>query len=515
MCKKLMFLISFVALLGLVNVASAIDWIGTGSFCDPANWDGGVVPGPGDEARIECDSGQGDIVIDCDFTVNRLHGPSYESDCNQTMTIVSGTGLVNDRWRAAMEGDGIGTVDWTGGTITCDGEMRCNDDAKWRAYFNMSGSSMLIVNNRVRSGDSGGNDNQTHWSFTGDAIAAIDGYLRVGDDGGGSINVGGNASVTTGDELYIVCREMSATMDFSGNCEVYVGDQLRIGNPGQAGGKAPTTSALTMSGGTVNCRDAQLGWETYPDHSSTTVMTGGVLVCRDRLLVGGGSGSGPSTVSIQGGEIVIESGASLHIQETGQVDICGGTIKIRGNAIADVFEMVCDGSGRLTGCGFAAGVAAEFDGTYTVVTGITGVDPDQAYCPDPANGAERVRSLVTEVVLKWTEGECIGTRGRNIIFFGPASECEAVCSDTQGGPYNVGVTRAGIAEWNVGNLPLWECYCWKVDTFCQAGNTVTGNCWTFCTGCDDIPGDHNRDCLVNFIDYAHVVDDFGETLFWP
>ena len=75
MYRKLMFLISFVALLALVNVASADDvvWIGTGSFCDPANWDGGVVPGPEDEVIIDCDNGGG---APCDFQVelNRTRG---------------------------------------------------------------------------------------------------------------------------------------------------------------------------------------------------------------------------------------------------------------------------------------------------------------------------------------------------------------------------------------------------------------------------------------------------------
>jgi hypothetical protein len=86
---------------------------------------------------------------------------------------------------------------------------------------------------------------------------------------------------------------------------------------------------------------------------------------------------------------------------------------------------------------------------------------------------------------------------------------------TQSDPEFQGLRGAGSPCFNVGNLPLWTCWCWRVDTFCQAGNTVKGDVWTFCTGCEDIPGDVNRDCLVNFEDYACVAGDFGETDFWP
>jgi hypothetical protein len=519
MCKKLMFLISFVALLGLVNVASAIDWICSEpncSFCDPTAWDGGVVPGPGDEARIECDSGQGDIVIDCDFTVNRLHGPSYESNCDQTMFIVSGTGLCTDRWRAAMEGDGVGTVDWTGGTITSVGEMRCNDDAKYRAYFNMSGTSTLIVTHRIRSGDSGGNDNQTHWSFMGDSIVAVDNYLRVGDDGGGSINAGGNASVNIGYNMYIVTRELSAEMNFSGDCEVWVDSDLTVGNPGQSAYKAPTTADMTMTGGTVSARRVRLGWEpgAPADFSCTVDISGGLLIAREDLQVGE-----KTTVTISGGEVRVEDEDTLEIDAGGSIDICGdGALKVRGNVVNELAEMVCDGSGRITGCGGAPGVVIEFDGTYTVLTGNPDFDPKQAYCPSPADGATRIQAVNTDVVLCWAAGDSVGRSGRHFVYFG--SDCEAVAAAEPGDPEYITFLRADVLCYNVSENPalpltLWECYCWRIDEFNADSSITRGNVWMFCTGCEDIPGDCNRDCLLNFEDYAETVDDYGEVIYWP
>jgi hypothetical protein len=507
MCKKLMFLISFVAQLGLVNVASAIDWIGTGSFCEPSKWDGGVVPGPDDEAWIDCDQGGGDIVIDCDVEVDELRGPAIEADCNQTMDIVSGTVLA-DNWRAAMEGDGVGIVNFSGGSVTSDGEMRVNDDAKFRAYFNMSGTSILVCNYRVRSGDSGGNDNQTHWSFTDDAIVSVDHYLRIGDDGGGSFTLSGNASLNIGYNLYFVCRESSVTVDVSGG-EAWVANEFRLGNPGQAAGKAASTCNMTMTGGTINARRVRMGWEPYPDFSSDVDMSGGLIVCREDLQIGENT-----TVSLTGGEIRIDSSDSLEIDSGGNLDICGGTLKIKGNVAADVAALVCDGSGRLTGCGTAPGVVIEYDGTYTVVTGTTeGIDPDKAFCPDPANGAVEVQSVVTEVVLCWEPGASVGTRGRHLVYFG--TDPAAVLAAGPGDPENVCVNRADVLCCNVGNLPLWTQHCWRVDEFNEDGSTTTGDLWCFTTGCAAIPGDTNMDCLVNFEDYACVAGTFGDEQFWP
>jgi hypothetical protein len=115
-----MFLTSLVMLLGLVNIVAAdIDWIGSGPpwrWCDPANWAGGVLPGPDYNVWIDCVNGSGDVVIDCDVHINRLRGPAQEGDCNQNMDIVSGDILIDDYWRAIYEGRKDCSVTATGGS---------------------------------------------------------------------------------------------------------------------------------------------------------------------------------------------------------------------------------------------------------------------------------------------------------------------------------------------------------------------------------------------------------------
>ena len=285
MCKKLTFLISLVALLGLVNVAPAeIVWIGAGSFCDPANWDGGVVPGPGQEAWIDCDQGGGDIVIDCDVEVGNLRGPAIEADCNQTMEIVSGN-IVCESWRAAMEGSKTCIIDMCHGTFYSAGEVRWNDDAADVAYINIHCDFVFTCDNRVRSGDSGG---MTHITITEDAVVNVAGYMRIGDDGGGSFTASGNAQVNVGEDLYFVGREMSVTVDVSGNCEIYVGSRFGLGNPGQLGGTAPPRLAPRILSLAGSREKASRGQAATLSSSEPTVLNWSRRLCSARGTPPGG-----------------------------------------------------------------------------------------------------------------------------------------------------------------------------------------------------------------------------------
>ncbi|UCC99022.1 MAG: discoidin domain-containing protein [Phycisphaerales bacterium] len=72
MCRTLIFLASFILVLGSVSNAAEIFWSDGDAthnhlWTDPDNWLGGVVPGPGDEAQVlspEADAGHGPIIRD-------------------------------------------------------------------------------------------------------------------------------------------------------------------------------------------------------------------------------------------------------------------------------------------------------------------------------------------------------------------------------------------------------------------------------------------------------------------
>jgi hypothetical protein len=508
MCKKLMFLISFVALLGLVNVASSdtICWDGggaTSSFCEAENWDGDVVPGPDDTA---CGDTGKDILIDCDVTVKHIRLPAYDPPDGETigLDIISGD-IVAESWRCIWKGDDVNcTVNATGGSMTLTGGDKCGwtEDGGTTTFghYNLGGDFVLdVAAGPLRAGDNGGN---VFMTFTDDAIISVAGYTRLGDDGAGGFVFAGNVSCnflgkyeTFDAGLEIGCRDNANYFYLQDNAEVYIEHTAHLAkhddNPGM----------VYVSGGTMNANWFLLKNGTDLD------MTGGLIIARDKFSVKDGS-----TAAVSGGEIRIESNDTLEIDSGSSIDLCGGVLKIKGNAMADIGTMACDGSGKLTGCGTAAGVVAEYDGTYTVVYAAD-VDPKKAYCPVRANGAERVPSLVSKVILCWQPGSGVGSRGRHLVYFG--SDCDAVANAGPGDPENVCVNRAIDLCCDVGNLPLWECFCWRVDEFNEDGTTSTGDLWTFCTGCEDIPGDCNRDCLLNFEDYATTVDDFGEQIYWP
>ncbi|MHC4528198.1 MAG: hypothetical protein ACYS29_10005, partial [Planctomycetota bacterium] len=304
-----------------------------------------------------------------------------------------------------------------------------------------------------------------------------------------------------------------------GNAEVYVEEDFRLGNPGQAAGKAPATATMTMTGGTLNADRVRLGWRPYnpADFSCTVDMSGGLIVARSDLQIGE-----KTTVNLTGGEIRIGSGDSLDIDVGGKLDICGGVLKIRGNHVFDIMMMLCEGYlGGITCCGSTLCCAVEYDGTWTIIRydPDCDADADQAYCPNPPDGAENVRSALTEVCLEWTNGGCLGTRGRACVLFG--SDCSAIenagCCEQPIGPcYEFWTIPPRLPPAGcVGNLPLWTTYCWRVDQWCQDATCVKGKVWRFTTGCEDIPGDCNRDCILNFEDYAATVDDFGQKIYWP
>jgi len=149
----------------------------------------------------------------------------------------------------------------------------------------------------------------------------------------------------------------------------------------------------------------------------------------------------------------------------------------------------------------------------------------QAWLPSPTDGADEVAANTCALILKWNEGNCLGTQGRNFVYFG---DCEKVTNQATapGAGWNTGPPAGtflgevypngtGKAQKNVGMLPLWTTYCWRIDQACQTGPVCRGDVWTFTTGCELIGGDANLDCLVNFLDYAAVASTWMDEQFFP
>jgi hypothetical protein len=200
----------------------------------------------------------------------------------------------------------------------------------------------------------------------------------------------------------------------------------------------------------------------------------------------------------------------------------GGKLILDGNKFPKIWDLV--NSGKLTGCGSARGIVIDWGGTNpgkTTVTSTCGINFCQAWAPDPPDGATEVRpGLATGgITLCWNEGDCLGVQGRNAVYFG--TDFSDVNDATTTDPIFLGWIPPfpyGEPCRNVGILPLWETYYWRVDQYNKvAGNppVTKGRVWRFTTGCELIEGDLNMDCLVNFLDFAELASTFGQEDFWP
>jgi hypothetical protein len=147
-------------------------------------------------------------------------------------------------------------------------------------------------------------------------------------------------------------------------------------------------------------------------------------------------------------------------------------------------------------------------------------DDDKASNPSPEDGETGVKCVITEVVLEW--GPSCPVLGcpmcRHFVFFGDD------CQDVEDAPmFSIGWTPppeyqgwvpGAVTTWNLGNLPLWTNYCWRIDEG-PMGPIQKGDVWTFTTGCPLINGDLNLNCLLNLEDYSILLESFGEEQYFP
>jgi hypothetical protein len=146
--------------------------------------------------------------------------------------------------------------------------------------------------------------------------------------------------------------------------------------------------------------------------------------------------------------------------------------------------------------------------------------PNEAWAPSPADDAINQK---VGVVMTWKAGKYLGDKGKHFIYFGDdEAAIEAIPTGNTSSPYYRGYRNPGSESFDPADaaltLDLWETYFWRIDEFNKAPDppeTFTkGNVWSFATGCE-LPGDINLDCLVNFLDYAMLADDWGVEVLFP
>ncbi|MHC4658459.1 MAG: hypothetical protein ACYS83_04680 [Planctomycetota bacterium] len=192
--------------------------------------------------------------------------------------------------------------------------------------------------------------------------------------------------------------------------------------------------------------------------------------------------------------------------------------------------MTCCGS---TYCGTCCGSTCELRIEYDVpVEGGATVTAWWSPCPwpkahyvAPADGETGVKSAITGVVLEW-EAAC-DVSGcpmcRHFVFFGtdkqavedaPIYEMGWVPGGPSVPPEYKGWLPGPVTCYNIGNLPLWSTFHWRIDEGSQ-GPIRKGDVWSFTTGCRLMAGDLNLDCLLNLEDYAILMTTWKEKQYFP
>jgi hypothetical protein len=130
----------------------------------------------------------------------------------------------------------------------------------------------------------------------------------------------------------------------------------------------------------------------------------------------------------------------------------------------------------------------------------------KAWCPTPSDGA--VKQSVN-VDCSWLPGSGMQSGSFDVhhVYFGTSPGSVAWIVDLQGGTET-------FKPSDYATLVVGPTYYWRVDEEPLFAAVVTGDVWSFTTGCDPMPCDLNLDCLCNALDYAMLAADwFDETIF--
>jgi hypothetical protein len=423
MCKKLMFLISLVLVLGLGTVASADDFNWTNDYpwsylyISPWNWDpvtptyGG--PGPGDTAYI----GTGEpIVLDTNIEVGDIKGPAWQADyddpgSDQTMYLVKDCNLlVTNRWRVEKTGDWTGYIEGSDDAkVFVDGRFVAHGDDQ-RVVINLSGNADFQVKDDVRAGD----DDPDYFELN----LTDDAYFYAGNDDDGFRHNDGEIHVSVDSNAileaeYIRFRsrnpeDPTATITVSGNGQLIVNDDHM-----QMAGGAQDFIVTVTDNAVVDVDSSIIFGEDNDFDADAVLNMDGQLITMgdDFIFIYDGRAKGFTTVNLTCGLINTE-GELKSENDNWLVNICGcGVWVVDGDIVDDVLQQALEGHwvacpqedcfGRITPRG---DLMVEYDtNDYPGKTKIwTEVIEGQAWAPNPENGATGIPAIAE---LCWCPGE--------------------------------------------------------------------------------------------------------------
>jgi len=200
MCKKLIYLISFVLVLSLVGDVQAVvvawtDATGDHNWLTPANWVLGILPTFVDEAVIDLLPGP-TIGNEGDVTTYRVR----VGDTTTGALTVDGGTLTTTAWINIGNGtNGQGTLNMISGTITAGSNLRVGNNGS--GILNMTGGTITITGElRIPTTAS----STGHVNLDGGIITANTFVMRPAASSVGTMDVGAGTLIINGDKLMLV-----------------------------------------------------------------------------------------------------------------------------------------------------------------------------------------------------------------------------------------------------------------------------------------------------------------------
>ncbi|MFZ2145597.1 MAG: hypothetical protein WAV28_00135 [Sedimentisphaerales bacterium] len=432
MSKKLIYLISFVLVLGSVSNAATVHWTDRGPdhlWSTPANWESNKVPGVSDDAYIDVPAAKapnGPVIQD---GINaKIHGLGCEVAGEPTMTMTGGTLEIGD-W--VWWGDGAGshgTFNMSGGTVTIGSDFELG----WgggEGTWNMTGGT-VTVGELIIPTDTG----------AAGQLYLHGGTFNVGSQG---LRMSATGLIDVGDGTLVLDGDLRATINnfiASGQITFYGGGGLfSLDYDGRNPGKTTLTARWTGRAYNPGPADGDFHEDTW-------------------VNIGWSPAESATSHDVYFGDNFddVNNGAedAFYGNQTSTFFVAG----FPGFACPD---------GLIPGTTYYWRIdEVEADGTVRKgdIWSFT-VPPKTAYNPEPADGAEFID---LDAELGWTTG--FGAK-LHTVYFGDNFDD---VNDAAGG------LPQGAKTYTPGPLKLAKTYYWRVDEF-DAVATYKGHVWSFTT----------------------------------
>jgi hypothetical protein len=323
--------------------------------------------------------------------------------------------------------------------------------------------------------------------------------------------------------------------EIGGTCIVPEGATLtangrsRIDDNGGDGEGGDEYAHMIVDGGTVVVHDrVDIG----TDHDGYLTITGGGSFTQDddsdglklpdeeggthRIILIDGSYSGIriELIDYRDGKVLIGCGATLYLSNSEEGDDRDDPQKwLDGDDLVPISPLTKEE------------ITIERDGDEVTVT-TPGCMGECAQSPSPGDNEVGVNSAITHVVLEWTEAEGVADTwlGKNILYFSTSFNDVYYAPPFEWGweepPAFVdiltpGTDPVGQNSYDMGTLPIWAVYYWRVDSGKEDASYCQGDVWTFYTGCTVDAADVDMNCLINFEDYALMMSTWRDEQLFP